>query len=59
MRASANARAAQDTRADERARTTARTELPRTASSTPTVLMLGVLALALGLGLSLWSRARA
>jgi hypothetical protein len=51
--------AARDTRADERARTTARTELPRTASSTPTVLMLGALALVTGLGLSLRSRARA
>ena len=56
--ASANANA-QDTRADERARTTARTQLPRTASSTPSVLMLGALALAIGLGLSLGARARA
>jgi hypothetical protein len=57
--ANANASAARDVRADERARTTARTQLPRTASSTPTVLMLGALALALGLGFSLVSRARA
>jgi hypothetical protein len=55
----ASASAARDTRADERARTTARTELPRTASSTPTVLMLGALALAMGLGLSRGSRVRA
>lgn len=55
----AGANSARDTRADERARTTARTQLPRTASSTPTVLMLGALALALGLGFSLVSRARA
>jgi hypothetical protein len=55
----ASASAARDTRADERARTTARTELPRTASSTPTVLILGALALAMGVGLSLGSRARA
>jgi len=55
----ASANAAQDVRADERARTTARTALPRTASLTPTVLMLGALAIALGLGLSLGSRARA
>jgi hypothetical protein len=48
-----------DVRADERARSTARTELPRTASSTPMVLMLGLAALTVGLGLSLWSRARA
>ena len=37
----------------------ARTELPRTASSTPAVLMFGLLALALGVGVSLGSRARA
>ena len=57
--ANANASAARDVRADERARATARTQLPRTASSNPTVLMLGALALALGLGFSLVSRARA
>ena len=57
--ASANANEAQDVRADERARSTARTELPRTASSTPAVLMFGLLALALGVGVSLGSRARA
>ena len=57
--ASASANAARDTRADERARATARTELPRTASSTPSVLMLGALALAIGLGLSRGARARA
>ena len=56
--ASASANAAQDTRADERARTT-RTALPRTASSSPSVLMLGALVLALGVGLSLGSRVRA
>jgi hypothetical protein len=55
----AGANGARDTRADERARTTARTQLPRTASSTPTVLMLGALALAMGLGLSLGARNRA
>jgi hypothetical protein len=57
--ASASANARQDTRADERARTTARTALPRTATSNPSLLMLGALALALGVGLSLGSRARA
>jgi hypothetical protein len=57
--ASASATAAQDVRADERARSTARTELPRTASSTSGVLLFGALAMALGLSLSLWSRARA
>jgi hypothetical protein len=57
--ASARANATQDTRADERARTTARTALPRTATSNPSLLMLGALALALGVGLSLGSRARA
>lgn len=55
----ASANAAQDTRADERARTTARTQLPRTSSSTPTVLVLGALALTMGLGLSLGARNRA
>jgi hypothetical protein len=57
--AGANANAAQDVRADERSRTTARTELPRTASPTPAVLMFGLLALGLGVGVSLGSRARA
>jgi hypothetical protein len=51
--------AAQDVRADERARTTARSELPRTASSVPTVLLLGLLAMTLGIGLSLWPRTHA
>jgi hypothetical protein len=55
----ASANASRDTRADERARATARTELPRTASSTPGVLIFGALALAIGLGLSRASRARA
>ena len=55
----ASANAPRDTRADERARATARTELPRTASSTPGVLIFGALALAIGLGLSRASRARA
>jgi hypothetical protein len=57
--ASASANAAQDVRADERTRSTARTELPRTASSTPLVLLFGVLTTALGLGLTLRSRVRA
>src|SRR5262245_38102667 len=57
--ASTSANASRDTRADERARSTARTELPRTASSTPSVLIFGALALAMGLGLSRASRARA
>ncbi len=50
---------ARDVRADERARTAARTQLPRTASSTPAVLLFGMLTLAFGLSVSLWSRARA
>jgi hypothetical protein len=50
--------AARDVRADERARSTARSELPRTASSMPVVLLFGVLTMALGLGLTLVSRAR-
>lgn len=48
--------AAQDVRSDERARTTARTELPQTAGSLPTIMLVGALALACGLALS---RARA
>jgi len=43
---------AQDTRADERARTTARTELPQTASAIPGLMLFGALSLAAGLGLS-------
>ena len=54
-----NSAAAQDVRADERARSTARTALPRTASSVPTVLLLGLLAMTLGIGLSLWPRTHA
>jgi LPXTG-motif cell wall-anchored protein len=45
--------ASQDTRADERARTTARTELPQTASNVPSLMLFGALALAIGFGLSL------
>jgi hypothetical protein len=56
---SATSAAAQDVRADERARSTARTELPRTASSVPTVFVLAMIALTLGFGLSLWPRSRA
>jgi LPXTG-motif cell wall-anchored protein len=50
--------AAQDPRADERARTTARTALPRTASSWPTVALFGALAMLAGLSLSLRRRSR-
>jgi cobalamin biosynthesis Mg chelatase CobN len=57
--ASSTSATAQDVRADERARSTARTELPRTASSVPTVFLLGMLALTLGFGLSLVPRTRA
>ncbi|HET9362367.1 MAG TPA: LPXTG cell wall anchor domain-containing protein [Vicinamibacterales bacterium] len=46
----------QDPRFDERARTT-RTALPQTASSLPTVLIFGALAMLAGLGLSLRRRA--
>jgi hypothetical protein len=49
---------ARDVGADERARSTARTELPRTASSTPLVLLSGILSMVLGLGLALVARAR-
>jgi hypothetical protein len=44
----------QDTRADERARATTRTELPRTASSIPSAMLLGALMMVLGLGLASW-----
>ena len=50
---------ARDVRADERARSTARTELPRTASSTPLVLLSAIFSMVLGLGLTLAARARA
>ena len=43
-----------DTRADERARTTTRTELPRTASSIPQAMLIGALMMAVGLGLASW-----
>jgi hypothetical protein len=52
----ATATAAPDTRADERARSTARTQLPRTASSMPLALLLGVLAMGAGIGVWLFSR---
>ena len=51
--------APQDPRADEQARSAARTELPSTASPVPGVLLFGALAMALGVGASLWRRARA
>jgi hypothetical protein len=53
-RAPAGGAAAQspDVRADERARTTARTELPQTASAVPNMMLVGALALAIGLALS-------
>lgn len=57
--ASSSSVAAQDPRADERARSATRTELPRTASQMPAVLLFGALAMTLGIGLSLWGRARA
>ena len=50
--------AARDPRADERARTTARTELPKTASSWPTVALFGAVAMLTGLILSLRQRSR-
>lgn len=51
--------ASQDTRADERARSTARTALPQTGSSLPTVALFGALAMLTGIGLSLRRRASA
>jgi hypothetical protein len=56
--ASSASAAAQDPRADERTQAR-RTELPRTASPVPSVLLFGGLTMALGIGLSLWRRARA
>jgi hypothetical protein len=52
----ATATAAPDTRADERARGTARTRLPQTASSMPYLFLMGVLAMGTGIGLWLFSR---
>ena len=54
--AGAAATAAVDPRADERTRSTARTELPRTASSMPFVFLFGVLAMGTGFGVWLFSR---
>jgi hypothetical protein len=53
---SAPTTAAQDPRADERARTTTRTALPQTAGSLPTVALFGALAMLAGLGLALRQR---
>jgi hypothetical protein len=52
--ASARATAAPDPRADERARSTARTQLPQTASSMPFVLLFGALTLCAGIGVWFW-----
>ena len=57
--AGASSATARDPQADERAQARTRTELPRTASQMPAVLLFGALALALGVGLSLRSRVRA
>jgi hypothetical protein len=51
----ATATAAPDPRADESARSTARTRLPQTASSMPYVFLFGVLAMGTGIGLWLMS----
>lgn len=56
--ASSPSAAAQDPRADERSQAR-RTELPRTASPVPRVLLFGALTMVLGIGLSLWTRGRA
>ena len=52
----ATATAARDPRTDERARSTARTQLPQTATSMPLVMLLAALAICAGLGL--WLSAR-
>jgi hypothetical protein len=49
---------AQAPQADERARSTARTELPQTASLLPTAALFGLLAILAGVGVSLWRRPR-
>ena len=46
-----------DTRGDERARSTARTRLPETASSTPLTMLFGALTLCAGIGVWFWLRA--
>ena len=47
----ATAIAGPDTRADERVRSTARTELPQTATSMPLIMLLSVLAMCAGIAL--------
>lgn len=54
---SATAAAAPDPRADERARSTARTQLPQTASSLTYILLFGALMLCAGIGFWYWSGA--
>ncbi|HLG55608.1 MAG TPA: LPXTG cell wall anchor domain-containing protein [Vicinamibacterales bacterium] len=55
---SASSSVAQNTRADESARATTRTRLPQTASSLPSTLLIGGLAMLLGVGLLAWPRSR-
>ena len=55
---SATGSAARDTRADARARSSARSRLPQTASSMPTAVVIGALALLLGIGLFAWPRSQ-
>lgn len=50
--------AAQSPRADESARSTARRELPRTASAVPNALLFGLLSMCVGIGLLAWPRPR-
>jgi hypothetical protein len=47
--------AAPDPRADERARSTARTRLPQTAGSMPYVILFGVMAMCAGIGMWFFS----
>ena len=54
---SATAAAAPDPRADERARSTAREQLPQTASSLTYILLFGALMLCAGIGFWYWSGA--
>lgn len=56
---SAPAAASQDPQTDERARTSARTQLPQTASSTPSLVLVGALTMLAGVALALRRRTAA
>lgn len=56
---SAPVAAAQDPQADERVRSSARTQLPQTASWTPSLVLAGTLTMLAGIALALWRRTAA